>query len=413
MVAPAAALGAVVSVAASAATFVLLYSVGGVVPIPFDTLLTAMLGVHVLIGIGEAVITFVVVAGIVSVRPDLVHGARRLVATASWRPGRCRHEDASPPVPCSLTGLVVALVVAGVVSHYASASPDGLNRVAGDLGFASAEQASGGGPLAGYEVAGVDHARFSGGLAGVLGCLVVLGLSSLLVPAPRSPDAGPGAARARGRVMGAPHGHRLHFHGHSPLHRAPAHLKVAGLVGFMLVVVATPAGVGRPPSRRTPSCSAVAGRRVRRPRALPRAAHGHRDPGAGVRRGCCRSSPPDPRSRSLGLSLSEPGLVAAGGLRHQGHPRCARQPAARRHDGSARPARRARAARRAGAAGADHGVHGPLPRRRHRRAAPDEDRPRVPRVHRPRPAALAGARPLGRAPCSSAPSSAASGCTSR
>jgi len=40
--------------------------------------------------------------------------------------------------------------------------------------------------------------------------------------------------------VGAPHGHRLHFHGHSPLHRAPAHLKVAGLVGFMLLVVATP-----------------------------------------------------------------------------------------------------------------------------------------------------------------------------
>lgn len=40
--------------------------------------------------------------------------------------------------------------------------------------------------------------------------------------------------------VGAPHGHRLHFHGHSPLHRAPAHLKVAGLVVFMLVVVATP-----------------------------------------------------------------------------------------------------------------------------------------------------------------------------
>jgi cobalt/nickel transport system permease protein len=41
-------------------------------------------------------------------------------------------------------------------------------------------------------------------------------------------------------TVGAPHGHRLHFHGHSPLHRAPAHLKVAGLVTFMLVVVATP-----------------------------------------------------------------------------------------------------------------------------------------------------------------------------
>lgn len=40
--------------------------------------------------------------------------------------------------------------------------------------------------------------------------------------------------------MGAGHGHRLHFHGHSAVHRAPAHLKVLALLGFMLVVVATP-----------------------------------------------------------------------------------------------------------------------------------------------------------------------------
>ena len=40
--------------------------------------------------------------------------------------------------------------------------------------------------------------------------------------------------------MGAGHGHRLHFHGHSPVHRAPAHLKLLVLLGFMLVVVATP-----------------------------------------------------------------------------------------------------------------------------------------------------------------------------
>jgi cobalt/nickel transport system permease protein len=40
--------------------------------------------------------------------------------------------------------------------------------------------------------------------------------------------------------MGAGHGPRLHFHGHSPVHRAPAHRKLLGLVGFMLVVVATP-----------------------------------------------------------------------------------------------------------------------------------------------------------------------------
>lgn len=40
--------------------------------------------------------------------------------------------------------------------------------------------------------------------------------------------------------MGAGHGHRLHYHGHSALHRAPAHLKLVALVGFMLLVVATP-----------------------------------------------------------------------------------------------------------------------------------------------------------------------------
>ena len=80
MVAPAAALGALVSVVASAATFVGLYALGGAVPIPYDTLLTAMLGVHTIIGIGEAVITFLVVASIVSVRPDLVHLARPVLS---------------------------------------------------------------------------------------------------------------------------------------------------------------------------------------------------------------------------------------------------------------------------------------------------------------------------------------------
>ena len=40
--------------------------------------------------------------------------------------------------------------------------------------------------------------------------------------------------------MGAGHGHRLHYHGHSVVHRAPARLKLVALVGFMLVVVATP-----------------------------------------------------------------------------------------------------------------------------------------------------------------------------
>lgn len=40
--------------------------------------------------------------------------------------------------------------------------------------------------------------------------------------------------------MGAGHGHKLHFHGHSAIHRFPAHLKVLVLLAFTFTVVATP-----------------------------------------------------------------------------------------------------------------------------------------------------------------------------
>lgn len=40
--------------------------------------------------------------------------------------------------------------------------------------------------------------------------------------------------------MGAGHGHRLHYHGHSAVHRAPAHLKILVLLAFVIGVVATP-----------------------------------------------------------------------------------------------------------------------------------------------------------------------------
>lgn len=75
-----------------------------------------------------------------------------------------------------ITGLLVALVLAGVVSYYASNSPDGLNRVATDQGFSKAQKAhaSDGSPLAGYATKGVDNPRLSGGIAGVAGSVVVL-----------------------------------------------------------------------------------------------------------------------------------------------------------------------------------------------------------------------------------------------
>lgn len=79
MVAPAAAVGALVSVVATAFVFTLLFVAGGTAPIDTGTVLVAMLGWHTVIGLGEAAITGLVVASVVSVRPDLCHGARRVL----------------------------------------------------------------------------------------------------------------------------------------------------------------------------------------------------------------------------------------------------------------------------------------------------------------------------------------------
>ena len=83
MVAPAAAVAALVSVPAAALAFTALFVVGGTAPVDSGKVLVAMVGWHVVIGIGEAVITALVVGSVVASRPDLVYGARHLRATST------------------------------------------------------------------------------------------------------------------------------------------------------------------------------------------------------------------------------------------------------------------------------------------------------------------------------------------
>lgn len=70
---------AFVSVPIAALTFTALYAVGGRAPIPLGELVTAMVGWHTVIGLGEGAITLLAVGSIIATRPDLVHGARGLV----------------------------------------------------------------------------------------------------------------------------------------------------------------------------------------------------------------------------------------------------------------------------------------------------------------------------------------------
>lgn len=79
-----------------------------------------------------------------------------------------------------IAALAAVLLLAGVVSYYASSNPDGLEYVAEQTGFkdTATEHPGSGSPVAGYSVKGVDNTRLSGGLAGVIGVLVTLALGA-------------------------------------------------------------------------------------------------------------------------------------------------------------------------------------------------------------------------------------------
>jgi cobalt/nickel transport system permease protein len=83
VVAPAAAVGALVSVPLAALAFSALFAIGGTAPIAPEKVAIAMVSWHLVIGIGEAVITGLVVASVVGVRPDLVYGARSALRVRS------------------------------------------------------------------------------------------------------------------------------------------------------------------------------------------------------------------------------------------------------------------------------------------------------------------------------------------
>ncbi len=103
----------VVGVTAGAALVPLQASVSGVLPIPLLHFLTVMVALHLAIGLGEGLITFAVLAYFRRVRPGSVSAAAS--GGGAGRPRR------------ALAVLVVAaLLLAGVVTWFASPHPDAL-----------------------------------------------------------------------------------------------------------------------------------------------------------------------------------------------------------------------------------------------------------------------------------------------
>ena len=81
-----------------------------------------------------------------------------------------------------VSGFVVSLFLAGVVSFYASSDPDGLEKVAEDIGFieTAEDHTYADGALADYGVKGIENERASVGVAGVIGVIGTAVVGGLL-----------------------------------------------------------------------------------------------------------------------------------------------------------------------------------------------------------------------------------------
>ncbi|PLZ84722.1 cobalt transporter [Fischerella thermalis CCMEE 5198] len=148
----AAGIAAAVSVVVAAIACAIELAISGTAPL--GLVLPAMTGVHILIGIGEGLITGGVLAYLATVRPDLLPGEQRQLQ--GW-----------------VVPVVIILLISGLLSLVASAWPDGLERVAENLGFINlAEQVRVAvpTPFADYSIEGLGPIGTS--IAGIIGSIV-------------------------------------------------------------------------------------------------------------------------------------------------------------------------------------------------------------------------------------------------
>ena len=149
----------------SSIAFVFEYALGGTVAVPLSSVLLAMLSTHLLIGLGEGVITALIVSLLLRVRSDLVY-----VKT---------NEHVSNNTS-SIYGLFIFLLLCfTLITPYASSSPDGLESVAENFGFLETD-----GLvlfLNDYGISGLSNSFLSTIISAVLGIVVVVGISNVFL----------------------------------------------------------------------------------------------------------------------------------------------------------------------------------------------------------------------------------------
>jgi len=129
-----------------------------------QVVIPAMLTVHALIGVGEAFITVAALTFILQTRPDLL--------------GK-HSESAKGSRGWVVAGVLISLAVV-LLSPLASADPDGLERVAGDLGFLGKGLSAPYELIPDYTLPFLSNTSLSTIFAGVIGIVVVGAIIVLL-----------------------------------------------------------------------------------------------------------------------------------------------------------------------------------------------------------------------------------------
>ena len=155
----------IITVVFSSIAFTLEYAIGGTISIPVSSVLVAMISTHFLIGIGEGVITALIVGLLVRVRPDLVYAYDR---------------NDSNTTNVSLYGLFIVLILLlTLITPFASSSPDGLESVAENFGFQEIDGVVL--LLEDYGINAINNNFISTVLSGLLGVIVIVAMFTIVV----------------------------------------------------------------------------------------------------------------------------------------------------------------------------------------------------------------------------------------
>ena len=151
------------SVVFSSIAFVMEYAIGGTVSVPLGSVLIAMISTHLFIGLGEGVITALIISLLLRVRSDLVYANTK--------------KNKSNNLSTSYGIFIVLILSLTLITPYASSSPDGLESVASNFGFEETDGVVL--LLEDYGISSVNNNFVSTILSALLGILSIAGLSTL------------------------------------------------------------------------------------------------------------------------------------------------------------------------------------------------------------------------------------------